>query len=126
MSQPRYPRKNQLPSNTPRSPRRELVGLSLLAAVALAPKCGAMPYTSYGPDYYPTDVSSRQDSSADTRQGPSEDCVDASGVDRNAADIVYLGDQTSSDSDVVAGLDDAEGTDGQPEGSDTPRDNSSR
>ena len=70
MSNPRYPKLTQCDVQQKPTPRRRLLGLSLLAAVSLAPKCGAMPYRAMETDWYQTDQArvpdqSRSDASGD-------------------------------------------------------------
>ncbi len=96
MSQPRYPRRNELQEKPARSPRRELVGLSLLAAVALAPKCGAMPYTSYDAQPYRQDQFSRTDTGPDSRVVAPTDTVEQSAADLYAPDVVETLDDATS------------------------------
>lgn len=106
MSQPRYPRRNELPESVNRSPRRRLVGLSLLAAVALAPKCGAMPYTAYDPDLYRApDVANRADTTSDLNARTAEDLVEHSSQDLVMPDMVETLD------DAVEAVDDLVGSD---------------
>lgn len=118
MSQPCYPRRNELPSEPARSPRRKLVGLSLLAAVALAPKCGAMPYTSYPVDAYRYDQASSQDVGADTGQSRTEDVVVDSRQDLYTPDVEDLNVDGRVDADVVADVDGGAVADGVSEAPD--------
>lgn len=86
MPEPRYPRLHELPEST----TRKLARLSLLAAISLTPRCGAMPYVSDPYDYYPTN---------DTRapeESRSQDLYTRPG-DTESDDLVFRPDARSSD-----------------------------
>ena len=97
---PRYPRKQDLKPEQRRI-ARPIAGLALLGAIALAPKCGAMPYV----DPYPYDQSQtdqvRQPDARTPRADTTTPTPDALRQDASSQDIVSPDDLADDLADIT-------------------------